>query len=101
MGIWAERIFQHVVLNECDDVQEQFAEIFAAVGSPANMMLLSVETEHSTQLIAELPHAGLLPALSGFERMPADALPNAAELMVGWEDEFEKKFRYQAAAGSM
>ena len=98
MTIWAERVFHDTAVDDCDAVQTEFAEIFSAVGSPPNMMLMTVETEAETQLIAELPHPALLRALDGFERIDAKALPDAGELVVGWEDEFERQFRYQTAS---
>ena len=97
MSIWAQRVFPGAAEDSCDFVQGVFAEMFRAMGSPSNMLLLSVETSYETRLIAELPHAVLLHGLEGFERIDAANVPVAGELVVGWEDHFERQFRYQAA----
>lgn len=97
MSIWAQRIFYGDADEACDKVQGVFAEIFTAMGSPANMLLLSQETDHDIRLVAELPHPVLLHALDGFERIDPEQVPPAGELIVGWEDRFERQFRYHAA----
>ena len=60
------------------------------------MLLLSVETADDLRLIAELPHPVLLHGLEGFEPIDAGKIPVVGELVVGWEDRFERQFRYQA-----
>jgi hypothetical protein len=95
MSIWAQRIFPHPDIEACDSAQGRFAELFAAIGSPSNMLLLSVETDQGTKLVAELPHPVLLHALNGFERVDQRSVPEMAELIVGWEDRFERQFRSQ------
>lgn len=97
MSIWAQRIFFGDADDACDKVQGVFAEIFTAMGSPTNMLLLSEESDSELRLIAELPHPVLLHALEGFERIDVAAVPQAGELIVGWEDHFERQFRYHAA----
>ncbi len=97
MSIWAQRVFHSGADDICDGVQGVFAEIFTAMGSPSNMLLLSVETADELRLIAELPHAVLLHGLEGFERIDVAKVPVSGELMVGWEDRFERQFRYQTA----
>lgn len=97
MSIWAQRIFDGDTEDACDRIQGVFAEIFTAMGSPANMLLMSVEDTTRTRLVAELPHPVLLHALEGFERMDVRSVPESGELVVGWEDRFERQFRYQTA----
>lgn len=97
MSIWAQRVFPGGADDLCDRVQGIFAEIFTAMGSPVNMLLLCVETPETTRLVAELPHPVLLHGLEGFQRIDAAEVPVAGELVVGWEDRFERQFRYQAA----
>lgn len=96
MSIWAQRVFDSGADDLCDRVQGIFAEIFTAMGSPSNMLLLAVETADELRLVAELPHAVLLHGLEGFERIDPAKVPPSGELVVGWEDRFERQFRYQA-----
>ena len=79
------------ILRDVDD-QGWLAQL-----SIATRLLLAVETEKETKLVAELPHAVLLHGLEGFERIDASRIPPSGELIVGWEDRFERSFRYQAA----
>lgn len=97
MSIWAQRIFHGDGDEACDHVQGVFAEIFTAMGSPANMLLLAQDSGDALRLVAELPHPVLLHALDGFERIEVSDVPHAGELIVGWEDRFERQFRYHAA----
>lgn len=96
MSIWAHRVFPSGADDHCDRLQSAFAEMFKAMGSPANMLLLFVETPTTTRLVAELPHAVLLHGLEGFQRIDVTDVPLSGELVVGWEDRFERQFRYQA-----
>lgn len=95
MSIWVHRLFAATDMEACERAQGEFAELFAAIGSPSNMLLLSVETERETRLVASLPHPVLLQALHGFTRTANEGLPESGELVVGWEDSFERQFRYQ------
>lgn len=95
MSIWADRKFATTQVDACDRAQAEFAQLFAAVGSPSDMLLLSVETADETRLVASLPHAVLLNALPGFAPIDAKSVPESGELIVGWEDSFERQFRYQ------
>lgn len=98
MSIWAQRVFLGDAEDACDRVQGVFAEIFTAMGSPSNMLLLAVETASETRLVAELPHAVLLHGLEGFERIDQRRVPATGELIVGWEDRFERQFRQSHSA---
>lgn len=97
MSIWAQRTFYGDTDEICDRVQGVFAEIFTAMGSPSNMLLLSQDLGQGLRLVAELPHPVLLHALDGFEPIEPALVPPAGELIVGWEDRFERRFRYHAA----
>lgn len=95
MSIWVHRIFAATDIETCDRAQGDFAQLFSAIGSPTNMLLLCEEREHDTRLVAALPHAVLLQAMPGFTRIGPESVPESGELVVGWEDTFERQFRYQ------
>lgn len=97
MSIWAHRVCKATDDEICDCAQVAFADLFKAIGSPSTMLLLRLDTERDTQLVAQLPHAALLPALPGFSRLDPSNVPLTGELVVGWEDSFESQFRVQPA----
>ena len=72
-----------------------FLRLRESLGSPVNMMLVSVVNDHRIpRLIASLPSKEVLNALNGFRLMSREQLPKKASLLAGDPREFETVFEY-------
>src|SRR5271168_4795833 len=94
---WAERYFPGGIWST--EVEAGFLRLRESLGSPASMMLVSVENDRNRQvprLIAGLPSKAVLDHLNGFHLIPTDQLPKKATLLVGVPKEFESLFEYDA-----
>ncbi len=89
--IWARRSIDPA---EWDAVQDQFESLFVKLGCPGQMMLVATSGPGPALLFASLPNPGLLPALTGFERIGESELPSEASLLVGHHHSFVERFRY-------
>ena len=93
MTIWAERYFPGG--HWSTEVEAGFLRLRESLGSPADMMLVSVVNDPLVpRLIASLPSKEVLNSLNGFQLMSRDQLPKKASLLVGDQGEFETMFEY-------
>lgn len=98
MKIWTSKTFSADESHACDDVASLVEDLFKAVGSPRHMTLLSIDDDTGTQLYLELPHIALLGVFPGFARIDPKSVPTGGDLLVGFEDRFERQFRFQPAS---
>jgi hypothetical protein len=76
-------------------VEAGFLRLWQSLGSPAEMMLVSVVNHRLIpRLIASLPSKDALNSLNGFHLMPRDQLPKRASLLAGDPKQFEAMFEY-------
>jgi hypothetical protein len=76
-------------------VEAGFLRLRESLGSPADMMLVSVVNDRLIpRLIASLPSKDALNSLNGFQLIARDQLPKNATLLAGDEREFETIFQY-------
>lgn len=93
--IWARKMID---LAEWQAIQDQFEELFVKVGCPGQMMLVATSDPDTgqTDLIMSLANSGLLSLFQGFERISESDLPAETSLLVGHNNQFEKRFKYPA-----
>lgn len=96
MNVWARKSYSADESEALDDAQILFEALFKAVGSPRHMTLMSVDEGDATTLFVELPHAALLLLFANFTPIDGKDVPADGELLVGFEDRFERQFRHQA-----
>jgi len=93
MTIWAERYFPGGFWST--EVEAGFLRLRESLGSPADMMLVSVVNDRLIpRLIASLPSKDALNSLNGFQLLSRDQLPKKASLLAGNQREFETVFEY-------
>ena len=93
MTVWTERYFPGGFWST--EVEAGFLRLRESLGSPVNMMLVSVVNDHRIpRLIASLPSKEALNALNGFQLMSKEQLPKKASLLAGDQREFETVFEY-------
>jgi hypothetical protein len=93
MTIWAERYFPGGFWSP--EVEAGFLRLRKSLGSPADMMLVSVANDPLVpRLIASLPSKDALNSLNGFQLLSRDQLPEKATLLAGDQREFETIFQY-------
>lgn len=97
MMIWADRYFPGGLWST--EVEAGFLRLWQSLGSPAEMMLVSVVNDRLIpRLIASLPSKDALNALNGFHSMSRDQLPKRASLLAGDPKQFETVFEYDVIA---
>jgi hypothetical protein len=93
MTIWTERYFPGGYWST--EVVAGFLRLRESLGSPADMMLVSVVNDRLVpRLMASLPSKDALNSLNGFQLIARDQLPKNATLLAGDEREFETIFQY-------
>lgn len=76
-------------------VQDHFVKHWEAIGSIREMMMIA-ETMSAikSRIIILLPNNNSSPFYDGFERISESQLPKEASLLVGYQDDFERRFSY-------
>ena len=77
------------------DVQDYFLQHWTACGNVNDMMMISERiTAARSMIYIILPNDADASGYEGFEITSEEKLPKEASLLVGYQDDFEKKFRF-------